>query len=324
MLLARRRRGGPAMSIIILTLATLSLSGMLGAFYMRGRSSRRIAGRLAKSDFLFWAGLASFAASSTWPLERLGREYFAVHQVEFLALRIVAPILIALSCPGMILLRGIPGRLMEKLRPGLPLLRHTHRMIQRPASVLLLYLASLFLWAIPAFQDAALTNAAVALLLHFSLFASGLLFWTRIIDVRTGPRAIGHGVRLMMLWLAILGQIAVGAATALKSTVWYPAYGDGLPDEVVGGVLLWIPASIVTLFAILFVIHSWGRHETRLDLRRRTWSPSNSAILLYPETAQALRAIAAPKNRRLALGLIAFVLFVFLATLAQGIGYRLS
>jgi putative membrane protein len=315
------------MSIIILTLATLSLSGMLGAFYMRGRSSRRMARRSAKSDFLFWVGLASFAASSTWPLERLGREYFAVHQVEFLALRIVAPMLIALSRPGMVLVRGSPGRLRDRvIRPAvsLPLLRHARRVIQRPASVLLLYLASLFLWAIPAFQDAALTNAAVALLLHFSLFASGLLFWSRIVDARTGPRAISHGVRLMMLWLAILGQIAVGAATALKSTVWYPAYGDGLSDEVLGGVLLWIPASIVTLLAILLVIHSWGRHETRLDLRRRTWSPSNSAILLYPETAQSLRAIAAPRNRRVALGLIAFVLFVFLATLAQGIGYRLS
>lgn len=281
-----------------------------------------MAGRSAKSDFLFWAGLVAFAASSTWPLEQWGREYFAVHQVEFLALRIVSPMLIALSCPGMVLLRGIPGRLREMLGPGLPLA--VRRILQRPAPVLLFYLASLFLWAIPGFQDAALTNVGVALLLHFSLFASGLLFWSRIVDARTGPRAIGHGVRLMMLWLAMLGQISVGAATALKSAIWYPAYGDRLADEAVGGILLWIPASILTLLALLFVIHSWGRHETRLDLRRRAWSPSNSAILLYPETAQALRAMAAPKNRRLALGLIAFVLFVFLATLAQGIGYRLS
>ena len=279
--------------------------------------------RSAKSDFLFWAGLASFAASSTWPLERFGREYFAVHQVEFLALRIIAPMLIALSCPGMVLLRGIPGWLRERVfRRGPPLA--VRRILQRPAPVLLFYLASLFFWAIPGFQDAALTNVGVALLLHFSLFASGLLFWSRIVDARTGPRAIGHGARLLMLWLAILGQIAVGAATALKSTVWYPAYGDRLSDEVVGGILLWIPASMLMLLALLFVIHSWGRHETRLDLRRRAWSPSNSAILLYPETAQGLRAMAAPKNRRLALGLIAFVLFVFLATLAQGIGYRLS
>jgi hypothetical protein len=61
-----------------------------------------------------------------------------------------------------------------------------------------------------------------------------------------------------------------------------------------------------------------------LDLKRKAWSPSNSAILLYPQTAQALRTIAAPKNKRVALGLIAFALFVFLSTLGQGIAYHLS
>lgn len=313
--------------MIILTIAALSLSGVLAAFYVRGRSRQRMARKSAKSDFLFWAGLASFVASSTWPLERFGREYFAVHQIEFLALRIVAPMLIALSYPGGVLLRGVPIRLRAKvLGPGLSqtVLRWVRGMIGKPAFTLLVYLGSLFLWAIPDFQDAALTNSAIALLLHFSLFVSGLLFWSRIVDARTQARAIRHGGRLMMLWLAMLGQIAIGAATALKSAIWYPAYGRGLSDEVAGGFLLWIPASILTLLALLFVIHSWGRHETRLDLRRKAWSPSNSAILLYPQTAQALRTIAAPKNRRLGLGLFAFVLFVFLATLGQGIAYRLS
>jgi putative membrane protein len=283
--------------------------------------------RSARSDFLFWAGLALFAASSTWPLESFGHEYFAVHQIEFVALRIVAPILIALSHPGTVLLRGVPLSLRHAVlspTPSRQIIRGGRETAGKPAITLTLYLASLFLWAVPEFQEAALTSGGVALLLHFSLFGSGLLFWSRIFDSRTGPRAISHGVRLMMLWLAILGQIAVGAPTALKSTIWYPAYRGSLSGEMVGGFLLWIPASILTLLALLAVIHSWGRHETQLDLKRKAWSPSNSAILLYPQTAQALRTIAAPKNKRVALGLIAFALFVFLSTLGQGIAYHLS
>lgn len=235
--------------------------------------------------------------------------------------------LIALAHPWIVLLRGVPLRLRHAVlspRTSLQIIRAAWETVTKPAITLLLYLASLFLWAIPEFQDAALTNSGVGLLLHFSLFGSGLLFWSRIFDDRTGPRAISYGVRLMMLWLAILGQIAVGAPTALKSTIWYPAYGHDLSDEVTGGVLLWIPASILTLLALLWVIHSWGRHETQLDLKRRAWSPSNSAILLYPQTGDGLRAMAAPKNRRMAFGLFAFALFVFLTTLGQGIGYRLS
>ena len=48
-----------------------------------------------------------------------------------------------------------------------------------------------------------------------------------------------------------------------------------------------------------------------MDARRRRWSPSNSAILLYPETARALREMTRDKNRRLAVGLMGFVLLVF-------------
>lgn len=323
----RKRRGRPAISTIILSACALSLSALIGASYVRGRASPRFELRTKKSDLLFWGGLASFALSSTWPLENFGREYFAVHQMEFLVLRILAPIMIALSSPYGILMRGIPSRArLMVVRPisSQPLVRNGRRFIRTPAVTLSLYLASLFVWAVPEFQDAALANSAVALLLHFSLFGSGLLFWSRVFDGRAGPRSIAYGVRLMMLWLAILGQIAIGAATALKSTIWYPAYGQILSGETVGGILLWIPASILTLFGLLRVIDCWGRHETRLDLKRKAWSASNSAILLYPQTGQALRTMAAPKNKRVALGLVGFVLFVFFATLAQGIGYRLS
>jgi putative membrane protein len=188
---------------------------------------------------------------------------------------------------------------------------------------LLIYLATLILWAIPDLQDHALRNAVVALLLHASLFLSGLLFWSRIFDRGAGPRAVSHGSRLMMLWFAILAQILVGSATSMKTRIWYPAYRAGLADEAIGGILLWIPSSLLTLLGLIFVIHLWGRHETRLDLRRTTWSPSNSVILLYPESARSLRAMAAPKNKQMALSMLAFAAFIFAAAITTAFAYRL-
>lgn len=134
---------------------------------------------------------------------------------------------------------------------------------------------------------------------------------------------------MMMLWFAILAQILIGSSTSLKTSIWYPAYGTSswlggrLNDEAIGGIFLWIPSSLLTLLGMLVVIHLWGRHETFLDLKRTSWSPSNSAILLYPQSPRSLRQMAAPKNRRVALSMLAFSLFIFSAVFVVAFAHRL-
>jgi putative membrane protein len=119
-------------------------------------------------------------------------------------------------------------------------------------------------------------------------------------------------MRLMMIWLAMLGQIAVGALVTLKSHALYASYASpDLADEQRGGFLIWIPSAMILLAALLVVVNLWRRHEAFLDEKRTRWTPSNSAILLYPETGRALRQMAAGKNRRLAYGMAGFVLFIF-------------
>lgn len=324
----KRRQRIAAIATALLTELTLLVTAIVAILFVRGR--RRLAIRVRRPrpvwrDAAFAAGLLLFALSSSWPLESYARGHYAVQQLAFLILRIAAPMLIALSQPAPVLRRGWPAQWAPPLRPPWRrVLRSAGRHLQRPAFALSFYVATLYLWAIPAFQQRALTSFATAVLLHASLFLSGLLFWGRIFDRRTGPRAITHATRLMMLWLAILGQILIGSAISLKSGIWYPAYGAALAEEANGGVLVWIPSSMLTLLGLIFVVDMWGRHETRLDLRRTAWSPSNSAILLYPETAHSLRAMTRPRNRRLALSMIGFAAFIFLAVVAIAIAFRLS
>lgn len=297
------------------------------ALYLRGHRCSRSPWR----DASFAIGIVLLIASSVWPVESLARAYFAVHELDFLSLRIVAPMLIALSHPAGTLLRGVPRRWRTIViaRPlSNTVVRTSWRVARTPPVALLAYLAALYIWAIPILQDAALRHVAVALSLHVSLFVTGLLFWSRIFDRRPEPHGMRHSVRLLMLWLAILSQIVIGSATTLKRTLWYPGYGfeghHALADEMVGGILLWIPSSFLTLLGLLLVVDMWGRHETRMDLRRTQWSPSNSAILLYPQTAHALREMAAPKNRRTAVAMGAFALFILTAAFVVATVYRYS
>jgi putative membrane protein len=86
-----------------------------------------------------------------------------------------------------------------------------------------------------------------------------------------------------------------------------------LADERRGGFFIWVPSSLLTLLALIVVIDLWARHETKMDVKRTRWSPSNSAILLYPTTAREMRAMTRVKNRRLAIGMATFALLIFTA-----------
>jgi hypothetical protein len=116
----------------------------------------------------------------------------------------------------------------------------------------------------------------------------------------------------MMIWLAMLAQIVVGALITLKSETLYDSYArSSLADEQRGGFVIWIASAFVLLATILLVVHLLGRHEAQLEAKRLRWTPSNSAILLYPESGRALRQMAAGKNKRLAFGLSGFILLIF-------------
>ena len=98
---------------------------------------------------------------------------------------------------------------------------------------------------------------------------------------------------------------------------------DPLADETIGGLVIWIPGSMMCVIAILAVIHRWDKrehrgYEHRLAIRGATWSPSNSRALEWPETAEELRLKVATPNRvaGLALGATSVSIFVIVIAVA--------
>jgi putative membrane protein len=285
---------------------------------------------------LFVTGLVAFLLSIEWPFADWEHELFSVHQIGILVARIVTPILIVISRPAGLLIAGLPRAVRQRfLKPGLslPLVRGGWPIVTHPLTAVTLYIATLYFWEFPVMQADAITKPAAGLAMHFSLFMTGLLFWGLIFERRPAPHAPTHGWRLMMIWVAVLSHILIGAYLTSKTTIYYPAYAPtqrlagmpGIIDEKTGGFLIWVPSSFLLLLALIVVIDQFGRHETKMDEKRKRWSPSNSAILLYPETAAALRAMTRTKNQRMAIGMISFAVIVFCAAFGSAIvSHRLS
>jgi putative membrane protein len=311
--------------IVIATLV-VSTVYILGIVRRNARDDRSRLWRHAA----FLGGVASVFLALASPIDHMAEHLFSVHQIQHLLLRMIAPMLIALSAPQAVLISGLPSALRRNaLAPfaGNGLLQRLFSLLTEPVVVTALFIAALYVWEYPRYHDAALLNDSIHYTMHVTMLAAGLLFWWRIFDVRPAPAGLTYGRRLMMLWIVILSNIGLGAYTTLKSAILYPAYdvvgrlfGMGpLADETVGGFVIWVPSSMMCLLAAIIVIHMWGKHETRVEEKRVNAPASSSGFLPYPTTGMALVEQARPKNRVLAIGITAFAIAVFGSVIFVGI-----
>lgn len=280
------------------------------------------------SHAAFAAGVGTVLLALEPPLAELTRRLFLARQFDDVLLGIVAPVLVVLAAPGPVLIGGL--RAAARRSAVVHVDSAKERGIDVPGEAVLataLFIGVSTVWLYPPFQDFAVASSTIQAALQGSMLATGLVFWSRIFDFRPLAAEAGYGKRLMMLWIASLAHIGVGAYLTMKSEILYLAYGAAerqfgiaaLTDETIGGFIFWVPSAILCLAAAIMVIHLWGRHEDRVWAEYSTWPPSNSAILMYPTTAAELIARARPKNRSLAVAVVAFALAVFGLTIFSGV-----
>jgi putative membrane protein len=294
------------------------------AIYVAGilrRSSAASGGAHAWRHVAFLGGVAAIFLSLESPLDSLAERLFSFHQIQHLLLRMIGPMLIMLAAPQAMLIAGLPSAVRRgALGPllGSRTARGLFAPLVNPVVNTALFIAALYVWEIPALHNAAILNDPIHYAMHVTMLLAGLLFWWRIFDARPAPVSTRYGVRLMMLWVVTLSNIAIGAYTTLKTTRLYPAYDVAgrpfhmapLADESIGGFIMWVPGSMMCLAAIIIVANFWGRHETRMDaVRERLISSGDGAD--YPTTGAALVAGARTRNRTLAIGFGAFAFVMF-------------
>jgi putative membrane protein len=246
---------------------------IVAAVYWRGVRKRRPRVRKIASGFepaFFMLGLLVLFLALQSPIDPLGERSFTMHQVQHLLLRSVAPLLLFLPSPQRTLVAGWPSPVRRAVgRLGrIALWRGLFAALVHPATVTMLFILSLYVWQYPPYFETALRNDAVHYLMHVTMLAAGILFWWRIFDDR--PSAPRFGARIIMLWVATVANIAIGAYITLKSTVLYPVYDTlgrlwytASEDETLGGIVMWIPGSNMALIALLVVLYRWGLRDRR-------------------------------------------------------------
>lgn len=278
---------------------------LAGVIYWRGSRSGQVSSRWRIAAF--YGGLAALFVALVSPVERLADHIFAVHQVEHMLLRTVGPMLLFLSGPQAAMVRGSP-RWLTRTFAGAGWLRKLVEILRLPAIATLLFLAASYFWMMPVYHDMAILDEPIHYLWHISLLVSGLLFFSVIFERRAPPQGAGLGTRLGMFVVAALGNIILGAFLTLKSVPLYSAYltlghmweVPMVTDEQTGGIIMWIPGTMMFALSALWVVFSSANEETRVTERRQR--RGNEAVA------------ARGSNGALALGLVgAAVLMMVLA-----------
>jgi putative membrane protein len=250
--------------------------------YLRGVSTLRRVGAApgAWCQLAFLLGLALDYAVLQTRFDFLSQHMFWIHRLQHLILHHVAAVLLVLAAPGRALLAGVPAAARTPLAAVLRrysivgrLAYAAFRFVQHPLVAPLLFVGLIYLWLVPRVHFAAMLDADLYQLMNWSMAIDGILFWWLMLAPRAaqGHAALGYGLRLLIVPLIALPQIALGAYIALHHTVLFDVYNlcgrawqvSPLVDQELGGVLTWIPTAMMSGVATLLILRLAMREAAR-------------------------------------------------------------
>ena len=220
----------------------------------------------------FFTGLVFLFLAFQSPIEPLAEHLFSFHQVQHIILRMVGPFLVLLGAPMTPMLRGLPPWALRGIvRPVVSnrLARRAYDKVTNPVLTTILFLAVLYLWQIPGPHNLALANDWVHELMHFTMLASGFLFWWLVIDPKPHRSRLHYGLRILCLGLIVIPNTLLGAVITFQSEVIYSGYTlvkqpfglSLITDQQLGGLTLWVVGDMMSIITAGVVMVMWYEKE---------------------------------------------------------------
>jgi putative membrane protein len=236
----------------------LALFGGLYLFLGGGKASR-------SQQLSFWAALVVMFFSLDGPLHDLSDTYlFSAHMLQHLILTLVFPPLLLFGTPAWVVRPLLRPRWIMALA----------RVATRPLMAGVIFSTPILLWHIPQFYELAMRHHNLHIVQHLVFIATSVIMWWPVLSpVPELPRA-SYPVQMVYLFLLGLPMSLVGALITLSDTPLYPFYVaaplrvwglSAVADQEYGGLLMWVPGTLVFWVAMTAVWFRWAYRETRGD-----------------------------------------------------------
>jgi putative membrane protein len=195
-------------------------------------------------------------------IEYFTQHMFFLNRAQHIVMHHLGPFLIALAVPGPAFAEGMPAPLLAvaRSRP----VRAAIDFLQQPVLAAFLFVGLVYFWLIPAVNFRAMLDPRLYALMNWSMVLDGLLFWSLVLDPRPSPPArVSWLGRAALAVLVMFPQIALGALISFAGRDLYPFYDycgrllpsiGALTDQMIGGVIIWIPPAMMSVVALLLVL----------------------------------------------------------------------
>ncbi len=271
---------------LIVILLVLGILYSLGWWRLRKRTRRNRTHRQSASRHelaavwrlvSYLSGLIIVAISLMSPIDVLGGQLFFMHMIQHLLLIMIAPVLLLIANPMPFLLWGMPTNWRRKVGRAIGQLLHRDgsfrqglRTVTAVGVVWLLWTISVIGWHDPAMYNAALRSEFIHDLEHLTFFIASMLFWWHVTGA--GPRIhkqFGQVGRIALVLAAVPPNMALGVVLSFVGVVVYSYYEavprlwgiDPVTDQRIGGVIMWIPGSMMFIIAALVLIAQMLKDE---------------------------------------------------------------
>jgi putative membrane protein len=185
------------------------------------------------------------------------RLLFSAHMAQHMLITYVAPPLWLLGLPEWSTAwlggAGRVGRVFDRLT--------------RPAAAFTLFNATMWLWHVPSFYDAALRDEKLHVVEHLLFMGTAVIGWWPVFRKWTGRALNADLGKMVYLILSMLPCTALAALITFSPRPLYLFYMQSqwhwqiaippMLDQQVGGVVMWLPADMILMVSALTFGNRW-------------------------------------------------------------------
>jgi len=212
------------------------------------------------SRFPFYLSLIVLFFSLNGPLHDLSDSFlFSAHMLQHLSLAfVVAPLMIM----------GISG---DMLRPTLRIrwVRVAAEWATQPVHCFAIFSVVVAGWHLPPLYNYALAHHNAHIVEHLMFLVAAVLMWWPILSPLPELPRLAYPLQMLYLFLMSI-PMSIGAVyIAYADSVLYPAYATApriwgispMQDQLIGGLIMWIPGGLFFFAVISVIFFRWQQHE---------------------------------------------------------------
>ena len=210
----------------------------------------------------FYLGILTLLVALGSPLDAVSDTLFSAHMLQHVLLIGVAAPLAILGAPLLPFLWCLPhdARVAVGRAWNASGMRRGAAILVLPLPAWALHTVALWGWHLPGPYAAALASAPIHALEHSCFYLTALLMWWVAFKPLRGHGGIAGSLFALVGTMAQSG--ALGAILTFSGTPWYYSQSAGaglwhltaLEDQQLAGLIMWIPAGLVYLIALLIVL----------------------------------------------------------------------